>query len=126
MQIQRGPMVAGADGQGRLASEISMPSVVSGDKLVIAYGFTGPAFYPGMRVAYWNADNNTLIYDNVLVQGTVTPSKIDGCVGAGRWVDFIDALTPIPNSSQVVLGGNVASPSPIDSTCATYWAIYTP
>ena len=41
----------------------------------------------------------------------MTPSKTAGCVGQGRWLDFIDVAMPVPDSSQIVLGGTLASPS---------------
>ncbi|MGO9602956.1 MAG: hypothetical protein ACLQAT_06055 [Candidatus Binataceae bacterium] len=114
-----------ADGQGYLASEITQPAVPTGDNFVIPYDYTGPDFYPGLRIAYWNADSNTLVY-TIPQEGSLTPSKKNGCVDQGRWVDFIDAITPIPNSTEVVLGGTLAYPSPNDPTCATYFAIYSP
>ena len=116
-----------ADGQGFLASEISQPAIPTGDNFVIPYDYAASGFYPGMRIAYWNPDNNTLIYTtNTETEGDITPSKKNGCVGQGRWVDFIDAITPVPGSTEVVLGGALAFPSPNDHTCATFFATYSP
>jgi hypothetical protein len=38
----------------------------------------------------------------------------------GRWVDFIDAIAPIPGTSRLVVAGSLASQSAIDLRQATY------
>ncbi len=67
-------------------------------------------------------DSNTVKYVTTLSQGSLTPTNGD----QNRWVDFVDALTPIPGSARFVLGATLAAPSANDSQRSTYWATITP
>jgi hypothetical protein len=112
------------DGSGPLAAEISMPGVRnSTDKAVIVYDDSGGDFYPGLKDVIWNMDNNTIISGAVLQQGSFTP---DPGFDQSRWVDFIDAIAPVPGTSQIIAAGSVAAPSASNPQHSTYWALITP
>lgn len=119
----------GAPGAGPLASEISMalPQNYTYDAVSIAWDATTSKFYPGVKFALWNADSNAQVYSKPLQQGTLTPASDD----ASRWTDFMDAMTPVPGTSQLLVGGTVARPSTgssgyDDPYRSTYYATVTP
>jgi hypothetical protein len=119
-------VAGGLAGAGPLAAEIAMPLVRSGgaDRAVIVYDFSAGNFYPGVKSVTWNVDKNTVLHRRVLQQGSLTPTP--GSFQANRWVDFIDALVPIPGSTRLVLGATLAVPSASSSQGSTYWATVTP
>jgi hypothetical protein len=53
----------------------------------------------------WNLENNTLSDEVILQQGSLTPIGFN----RGRWVDFIDAISPIPGTSRLVVAGSLAA-----------------
>jgi hypothetical protein len=110
----------GASGAGPMASQIAMP-LTSSHTALIAYDDSRPSFYPGVKAALWNVSANTITTTRTLKQGSFTPTNGD----QNRWVDFIDALSPVPGS-VFVLGATLASPSDNDSQRSTYWATVKP
>ena len=114
-----------AAGSGPLASEIGMPlgGTSTINEALIAYDYSNSAFYPGIKMATWNVDNNSIISASVLKQGVLTPNNGD----QNRWTDFMNALTPIPGKGSFVVGGTVARPTPNnDPQRKTFWATVTP
>lgn len=102
-------LAGGEPGSGALAAEISMPLYqnYAFDAVSIAYGYSASNYFPGLQFALWNVDSNSIVYIRTLQEGTLTPTGFD----AGRWVDFLDAMTPDPGSSRVLVGGAVARSS---------------
>ena len=93
------------------------------NEALIAYDYSDSAFYPGIKMATWNVDNNSIISASVLKRGVLTPNNGD----QNRWTDFIDALSPIPGNGSFVVGGTVAGPSPNnDPQRKTFYATVTP
>lgn len=116
---------AGAtNGSGPMASEIAMPLVRSGsaDRALVVYDRSRSDFYPGVMDIWWDVDTNTVIYVTVLKAGVLTPTGFN----QHRWVDFIDGMAPIPDSSQLVAAASAAVPSPNDPQHATHWSVITP
>src|ERR1700730_11855891 len=113
------------NGSGAMASEIVMPIVPpsSVDEAVIVYDYSSSTYYPGVKAVLWNMDSNSVIYGKSLMQGVLTPSP---GFNRRRWVDFIDAVAPVPGRSKLVLAGSVAAPSSTDSEHATYWVQIQP
>jgi len=102
-------LAGGEPGAGALAAEISMPLYqnYAFDAASIAYGYTASNYFPGLQFALWNVDSNSIQYVRTLQEGSLTPTGFD----AARWVDFLDAMTPDPGSSRVLVGGAVARSS---------------
>jgi len=114
-----------AAGSGPLASEIGVPlgGTSTINEALIAYDYSDSAFYPGIKMAIWNVDNNSIISRSVLKAGILTPNNGD----QNRWTDFMDALSPIPGKGSFVVGGTVARPTPNDDQQrATFWGTVTP
>jgi hypothetical protein len=59
-------------------------------------------FNAGLKDDDWNLDYNTIGYVNVVQAGQATPAGPN----RSRWMDFLDAISPIPNSNQVFVGGS--------------------
>jgi hypothetical protein len=113
----------GTNGNGPMASEIAMPSQLSGiDEALIVYAQSNTSFYPGVKAALWNIDSNSISYIDVLAEGVLSPSNGD----QNRWLDFISAITPILGASSLELAGSVATSSTNDPQRAVYWANITP
>jgi hypothetical protein len=101
--------------------------LVRGDganQALIVYDYSASDFYPGVKSATWNIDRNMVRKLKTLKQGSVTPTP--GSFESSRWVDFIDALVPLPGSSSLLAGGTLALPSVNAVDGATYWATVTP
>jgi len=114
-------LASGRNGAGALASEIAMPLRSSGpDQALIVYDFSASDFYPGVKSAIWNLDTNRLQSISVIQQGSFTPTS---AFDVNRWTDFIDALTPIPDSAAFVFGATLASPSANDPERSTLWGM---
>jgi hypothetical protein len=113
-------IAGGASGAGPMASEIAMP-LASSHTALIAYDDSRPSFIPGVKAALWNVRANTISSTHTLKQGSFTPTNGD----QNRWVDFIDALTPVPGPA-FVLGATLASPSTNDPQRSTYWTTIAP
>ena len=100
-----------AAGSGPLASEIGVP--LGGTSMInealIAYDYSNSGFYPGIKMATWNLDNNSIISTSVLKEGILTPNNGD----QNRWTDFIDALSPIPGRGVLWLAARWPVPPPI-------------
>jgi hypothetical protein len=118
----------GTAGDGFLGSEITMPliSATSSNIAVLAYDKVGATFYPGVGDMDWNLDTNSIGSLTTLMEGDETPTP--GGYEANRFIDFLDASTPVPGSSNVFFGGEVAhvfagSPS---APRSTYYGIITP
>jgi hypothetical protein len=113
------------NGSGAMASEIAMPIVSpsSVDEALIVYDYSSSSYFPGVKAVLWNMDKNSVIRSKSLMQGILTPSP---GFDRSRWVDFIDAIAPIPGTSKLVLAGSVAAASSTDSEHATYWAQIQP
>ncbi len=111
--------IYGGTGWGAMSSEITMPLVttLTYNRALVAYDASDSSFYPGVMAAQWNVDLNTIEFNTALAQGSFVPSAAD----AGRWVDWIDAFTPIPGSSQMVLGAHIAQASAGDTQRSDYW-----
>jgi hypothetical protein len=106
---------------------MALPQNYTYDAVSIAWDATTSKFYPGVKFALWNADSNAQVYSKPLQQGTLTPASDD----ASRWTDFMDAMTPVPGTSQLLVGGTVARPSTgssgyDDPYRSTYYATVTP
>ena len=112
------------DGAGPLASEIAMPlkTRTVGNVAFIVYDESNSNFVPGVKSVLWDLDRNTIRSGDTLQEGSQTPTGFP----QGRWVDFIDAIAPIPASPRLVVAGSLAAPSPIDPQAATYWAEVSP
>jgi len=112
------------DGAGPMASEIAMSLKRSGSggEALVVYDDSENNFYPGLKAVLWNLEKNTIIDEATLQEGSLTPTVFP----QGRWVDFIDAIAPIPGTSRLVVAGSLASPSAIDPQHATYWAQVSP
>ncbi len=117
-------VLTGVAGSGPLASEISAPLVqpLADSVALFTYDYTGPGYYPGVQIGQWDADANNLDWNNGLQAGTLTPTGSTG----GRWVDFIDALNPVPGTSNMVFGAQLAVPSSTDSQRATLFGTVSP
>jgi hypothetical protein len=114
-----------AAGSGPLASEIGVPlgGISMTNEALIAYDYSNSGFYPGIKMATWNLDNNSIISTSVLKEGILTPNNGD----QNRWTDFMDALSPIPGTGSFVVGGTVARPTPNDDPQRkTFYATVTP
>ena len=111
-------------GSGALASEIAVPLVANPniDMATIGYDFSGRDLYPGVKALKWNLDTNAVTSSRVLHEGSLSPTGYD----LGRWVDFTDAIAPIPGTGTLLLAGQVASPSSKppypDPNRSTYWS----
>lgn len=116
--------IEGGANAGPLTSEIAMPLSpnLSSNEAIFAYDWSSPSFYPGVWASQWNIDLNRLDFTNVLVQGTTTPNT---AFYQGRWSDFLDAMSPIPGSSALLVGAHRASPSATESTQSSYWTTLT-
>lgn len=114
-------LAGGAAGLGPLASEIALPLVraTATNTATIGYAISGPATDPSFAYASWNIDANKVTSVSLLGQGTIAPIGYD----LGRWTDFTSALTPIPYSSDLLIGGPVAIPSPNDPYRSIAWRI---
>jgi hypothetical protein len=75
-----------------------------------------------VKTATWNVDHNTVGHLRTLTPGSLTPTGF----AQGRWVDFIDAISPIAGSASLVVGGTVAVPSVNSTQGATLWATVVP
>jgi hypothetical protein len=102
-------LAGGEPGSGALAAEISMPlnQNYAFNAVSIAYGYTASNYFPGLQFALWDVDSNSIQYIRTLQEGSLSPSGFD----ANRWVDFLDAMTPDPDSSRILVGGAVSRPS---------------
>lgn len=102
-------LAGGEPGSGALAAEIGMPLYqnYAFDAVSIAYDYTASNYFPGLQLALWDVDSNSLQYVRTLQEGSLTPSGSD----ASRWGDFLDAMAPVPGSSRVLVGGTVARAS---------------
>ena len=116
----------GIPGAGTIGSEIAMPMVANTtyNAAMLVYARSRGDFYPGVFAAQWNIDGNYITYVNNIRQGTLTPTGFD----AGRWIDFMQAIAPVPGSSQMVAAGPVASTyaGDNDSQRLTQWTVFTP
>lgn len=112
-----------ANGEGGIASEIGMPSVQNiADTASIVFDYSSASFYPGVYAAQWNIDYNHLDFDQPMQQGNIVPP---GCnppsdCTATRIADYIDALVPIPGSSQFLAAGDVLN-SGAENDREIYW-----
>jgi len=90
------------DGAGPMASEIAMPlkSSATRDVALIVYDEAGN-FFPGVKAVLWDLEKNTISDEATLQEGSLTPTVFP----QGRWVDFIDAIAPIPRTSRLVVEG---------------------
>jgi hypothetical protein len=126
--------VVGGAGQGALSAQIALPSVASTsfNQALIVYGYSDDTFYPGLKAIDWNIDSNVVASNNVVQEGTFTPTS--ACTVMNRWLDFDDALTPIPGTKNYVFAGHVAEHNPNNpNQCsvpqyenATQWGTITP
>ena len=94
----------------------------TGDVALIVYDESNCNFFPGIKAVLWDLEKNTISDKTTLKEGSLTPTVFP----QGRWVDFIDAIAPIPGTSPLVVAGSLASPSLIDPQQATYWAQVSP
>jgi hypothetical protein len=122
-------LAGGQSGSGALAAEITMPLYQNYgfDAVSIAYDYTSSTYYPGLQLALWNVDTDTIEYVRSLQEGSQTPTGDD----ASRWADFVDAMTPVPGSSRVLVGGAVARESIggfgySDPQRAIFYSVITP
>jgi len=110
-------------GQGAIASEIGMPSVQSvADTASIVYDYGSSTFYPGAYAAQWNLDYNRLDYNQAMQQGNIVPPGCNppsNCT-VTRIADYIDAIAPIPGSSQFIAGSDVLNSSATNDR-EIYW-----
>jgi hypothetical protein len=112
-------------GDGALGSEIGMPLVtptISDNNALIVYDSSTTTFAPGVKAVIWDISTNK-VTGKLMVPGQLTP---DVGFDRDRWLDFIDDITPIPGTSQMVIGASIASPSVSNPQHATYWATVTP
>lgn len=114
----------GAAGAGPLASEIALPLVRTSatNYATIGYATSESNSDPSLDYAVWNVDANVLTSVSSFSRGTTVPAGYD----TGRWTDFMSALTPVPNSPNLLIGGPVAIPSLSDSYRSTSWGIVSP
>jgi hypothetical protein len=112
------------EGAGPMASEIAMPLKTSAaiEQALIVFDDSESNFYPGLKAVLWDLTKNTIRDKVTLQQGSLTPTVFP----QGRWVDFIDAIAPIPGTSRLVVAGSLAASSAIDPQQATYWAQVSP
>lgn len=110
-------------GWGAMGSEIGMPLVsnVGYNAALIGFDISTGSFYPGVMAAQWNVDTNGIDFLNTLYQGQFTPSGSD----LGRWMDFTSVMSPIPGTSNLVVGGHVAAPASNDPQRAVYFSTIT-
>lgn len=114
----------GVAGAGILASEIAMQAVpnTTFNSAILAYGRSRSDYFPGVRIAQWNIDTNAMTYVNEVQQGTKLPSAAN----QNRWLDFMGAISPVPNGSSMVASGPVATASPSDPDRSDVWALFLP
>ncbi len=117
-------LAGGEAGSGPMGSEIAMPLVRFNDNALIGYDMSRSDFNPGVKDFEWNIDNNSVVSVNILKEGLDVP-QFSSCADQGRWLDFLDALQPIPGSLNVLLGGTFGYEQ-AGSECSTYWATITP
>lgn len=114
---------AGIAGSGPMASEIAMPFVLPGyNQALIVYDHSRSDFYPGVRSMTWDIDNNSIVSVDTLQQGMLLP----GPGTRARWVDFISAISPLPGTGSIIVGGTLAASSVTQTDQTTYWAQVTP
>jgi hypothetical protein len=117
-------LAGGEQGSGPMGSEIGMPLVSGGvDEAVVGYDMSRSDFIPGVKDFEWDIDNNSVVSVNTLKPGFDTP-QFSNCAGQGRWLDLLDALQPIPNSGNLLLGGTFGYVND-GSECSSYWATIT-
>jgi hypothetical protein len=124
----------GAVGTGPLASAITAPFVAAygkTDEAMLNAVVTSPTFIPGTQYALWDIDTNRLQYVHTLEEGNLSPPA--GTPAANRWIDFDDAAAPIPGSSNVLVGGSVATPytgtnwqNPLPTQQSTVFGVVAP
>jgi|GEM_PF-1545028 len=108
-----------------MGSEIAIPFITGGvDDAVVGYDMSRSDFKPGVKDFVWSIDNNSVVSVNILKEGFDTPS-FSNCADQGRWLDFLDASQPIPNSGDLLLGGTFGYIND-GSECSSYWATITP
>ncbi|MEA2720024.1 MAG: hypothetical protein QOJ39_1888 [Candidatus Eremiobacteraeota bacterium] len=116
----------GIPGAGPIGSEIAMPLVsnTTYNAAMIVYARSRADFYPGVFAAQWNIDGNYIATVTNFNQGTLTPTGFD----ASRWIDFMQAVAPVPGSSQMVAAGPVASTyaGDTDPQKLVLWTVFTP
>lgn len=117
--------IVGGTGSGPLASEIAMPLVpnLSNDTAIVAYDWSSSSFFPGVWASQWDVDLNIVDFTNALAQGTVAPPA--GDFYQHRWSDFIDAFSPIPGTSNMLLGAQFGTPSASSPYAASFWTTVT-
>ncbi len=117
-------LAGGEAGSGPMGSEIAMPFVTGGvDDAVVGYDMSRSDFIPGVKDFVWSIDSNSVVSVNILKEGFDTP-QFSNCAGQGRWLDFLDALQPIPTTGSVLLGGTFGYVND-GSECSSYWATIT-
>lgn len=113
----------GQAGAGALASEIALPLAGGAkDVATIGYDASSGQFYPGLKKLEWNLDTNAVTAPAVVAEGELSPTGFF----LGRWVDFIDALTAIPGSPNLLIGGHVAEANPADPAHADLFQVIAP
>ena len=115
-------VVSGEADFGAISSSLNVPYFSSGpNRALIEFNDSNSDFHPGVKASRWNIDTNSLDYTDEVSEGTLTPGSPD----AQNWADYSSVMV-IPFSSQLGLGGTVASPSSNDPQRATFWAVVNP
>jgi hypothetical protein len=122
-------MPGGVAGSGPMGSEIAMPLVNTTDDAVIGYDHSRFDFIPGVKDVVWNIPTNSVVSVNILQQGVFSP-QYSNCSGyAYRFLDFLDAMQPIPKSGNLLIGGTYGDSTSYlgsyPSECSGYWAKIT-
>lgn len=114
--------IGGGTGYGPMGSEIGVPLVnnLGYNAALIGIAISTPSYYPGIMAAQWDVDLNSLSFLNSLDEGGFTPNNGDQT----RWLDYTSVMSPIPGTSNLVVGGQIAAGSS-DPDRAMYYSTIT-